>query len=410
MLLAVSMPAKQVQKAEGTEPKNWWTYRPPKSMTLDELQQLAASKLGTATASGFAAGVAHANSAPPVQASAGPAQQGSSLSAVVGNVTMALIQRWILAEVGLAAQQQLSQPNMATKSTPQVRAADYVPTDSVTTASNTDRDTLGAGQIPQVTAQVAADGADGPGTATVSNQQPVGSKNQDPGIKVDPSAVAQPGEEACRLRLLYHVVSMVREETWKQVLLKLQLHRMPGHCSAHCCHRSAAGLDDSCYTVDPYRQRAKLQFIAHILASTTTTDMHLLLTDIIVRTTGDSSSTRSDSSQNLQQPLPLAAAQQANTEPGVKEQRLVTALWNLDRIDQQQLPLNSTFSYGSSTAAGTGEAHPHNAGYVTELCTLGQDLWLAWSCWCVKRMLGGPSPLLQAANLEAPPCRERPAN
>jgi hypothetical protein len=92
-----------------------------------------------------------------------------------------------------------------------------------------------------------------------------------------------------------------------------------------------------------------------VITSFTNMFYTLLHTDIIVRTTGDSSSTRSDSSQDLKQPLPLAAAQQANTEPGVKEQRLVTALWNLDRIDQQQPPLNSTFSYGSSTAAGTGE-------------------------------------------------------
>jgi hypothetical protein len=188
---------KQVKKAEGMVHKNWWTYRPPTHLTLEELQQLAASKLGTATASGVVAGVARAKSAPQVQASTGPLQKGSALSAVVSNVTMALIQRWILAEVGLAAQQQLSQPDMQSRSPAQVRAADYVTADTFATncSTSTDADIVmsGAG-VPQVTAQVAAVGFDGQGSAIVGNQQPVGSRNQDPGIKVDPRAVAQPGE------------------------------------------------------------------------------------------------------------------------------------------------------------------------------------------------------------------------
>lgn len=45
----------------------------------------------------------------------------------------------------------------------------------------------------------------------------------------------------------------------------------------------------------------------------------------------------------------------------------MTALWNLDRIDQQQLPLNGTFSYGSPTTPGTGEpcASLHAFGMAT---------------------------------------------
>jgi hypothetical protein len=328
---------KQVQKAEGMQHKNWWTYRPPTKMTLEELQQLAASKLGTATASGVAAGVA--NSAPQVQASAGPAQQSSGLGAMVSNVTMALVQRWILAEVGLAAQQQLSAPNMQPQPPPQVRAADYA-TDS-DTSTDADGVTSGAG-VPQMTAQVAAVGIAGQANGTVSNQQPVGSKNQDPGIKVDPRAVAKPGGELWIGTAAPHTMYTYR-------LVKVVLSTLVAEGWLLCAN-------DTCYNV--HRQTCG-GMLNHADAGCdhqfTTMLSTLLHADIIVRTTGDSSSTRSDSSQDLQQPLPLAAAQQANTEPGVKEQRLVTALWNLDRIDQQQLPLNSTFSYGSSTAAGTGE-------------------------------------------------------
>lgn len=85
------------------------------------------------------------------------------------------------------------------------------------------------------------------------------------------------------------------------------------------------------------------------------TDMAFMPADIFVRTTGDSSSTRSADSAELQQPLSLAAAERANKEPGIKEQRLVTALWNLDRVDQQQLPLNRTFTYGTPSTPGTGQ-------------------------------------------------------
>lgn len=73
-----------------------------------------------------------------------------------------------------------------------------------------------------------------------------------------------------------------------------------------------------------------------------------------MHTTSDAAK-RTAAAEDLQQPLSLAAAELANEQPGVKEQRLVNALWNLDRIDQRSLPLNSTFSYGSATQAGTGK-------------------------------------------------------
>lgn len=55
------------------------------------------------------------------------------------------------------------------------------------------------------------------------------------------------------------------------------------------------------------------------------------------------------------EPLPQKQVEAANRQPGLKLQKLVTALWNLDRIDQHGLPLNRSFIYGSTTAAGTGE-------------------------------------------------------
>jgi hypothetical protein len=67
----------------------------------------------------------------------------------------------------------------------------------------------------------------------------------------------------------------------------------------------------------------------------------------------------STKAQPADQPQPLAQPQveAANEQPGLKVQRLVSALWNLDRVDQRSLPLDGSFSYGTATAAGTGEPH-----------------------------------------------------
>lgn len=196
--------------------KDWWTYRAPANMTLEQLQQLAASKLGAATAAavgGASAGYttdSSSNTNPPqVQASGGPTQQDSSSGSSAISATMALIHRWIIAEVGLAAQQELSQPNMQSRPQ-QVRAADQptaavqVSADGTSTVSVTLPQGLQAVQLgPQllVTAQVAADrAAGGEGSrVAVTYQQPAGSRNQDPGISVDPQAVAQPGKDPLKV-------------------------------------------------------------------------------------------------------------------------------------------------------------------------------------------------------------------
>ena len=43
------------------------------------------------------------------------------------------------------------------------------------------------------------------------------------------------------------------------------------------------------------------------------------------------------------------------SNPGKKTQDLHVALWNLDRIDQRDLPLDKVDRYGGSTTVGTGK-------------------------------------------------------
>jgi hypothetical protein len=64
---------------------------------------------------------------------------------------------------------------------------------------------------------------------------------------------------------------------------------------------------------------------------------------------------RAQSAEQQPQPLPHPQVQAANQQPGLKVQQLVSALWNLDRVDQRTLPLDGSFSYGTATAAGTGK-------------------------------------------------------
>lgn len=42
------------------------------------------------------------------------------------------------------------------------------------------------------------------------------------------------------------------------------------------------------------------------------------------------------------------------SSPGKKSQPLHVALWNLDRVDQQELPLDRTYRYGTNSTVGTG--------------------------------------------------------
>ena len=40
---------------------------------------------------------------------------------------------------------------------------------------------------------------------------------------------------------------------------------------------------------------------------------------------------------------------------GTKAQSVHAALWNLDRVDQRELPLNNEFRYGAHNVVGTGQ-------------------------------------------------------
>jgi hypothetical protein len=64
--------------------------------------------------------------------------------------------------------------------------------------------------------------------------------------------------------------------------------------------------------------------------------------------------TRAAAAADQPQLLAQPQVEAANERPGLKVQRLVNALWNLDRVDQRALPLDGSFSYGTATAAGTG--------------------------------------------------------
>eukprot|EP00775_Hariotina_reticulata_P008443 gene8443-8627_t len=59
--------------------------------------------------------------------------------------------------------------------------------------------------------------------------------------------------------------------------------------------------------------------------------------------------------ETAQPPLQPKEAEQANKSPGFKIQKLMTALWNLDRLDQRGLPLDQRFVYGSPSSPGTGK-------------------------------------------------------
>lgn len=58
--------------------------------------------------------------------------------------------------------------------------------------------------------------------------------------------------------------------------------------------------------------------------------------------------------ENKVRKMDAAQLAQLVSNPGKKSQRLHVALWNLDRVDQRELPLDKTYHYGTSSAVGTG--------------------------------------------------------
>lgn len=311
----------QVKKAEGTQPAQWWTHRPPTDVTLEQLQRMAASKLAAAAAVGVSSGVTGAAAtaandsnpqapSPKVQASDGAAQSSTTTTATsssssasskqdasISSATMEVIQQWILAEVGLAAQRQLSQPSMRP----------VTGTDAVRAADGAQEWEGAAASPPLVTAAVTAEGADAQdqATSTVSNQLG-GSKNQDPGILVDVSAVTRPGEtRASLLNQLSLGQQLAAEDSWSRLT---EQHAMTG-----VQHTPGRGQPSCVRTVGPSFAASRV----HQQTCDKTPAHGALPADIRVHTTGDSSDEgRSAAPQDLQQPLSPAAAQRANEEPG----------------------------------------------------------------------------------------------
>lgn len=151
--MSSSWPSPQVAKAEGSRfaYTEWAAHRAPGNLTLAQLQQLVAAKLAAATAEGVA------------EAAANATRPDGSLSSARDAPPLTLLQRWLLAEVGLAAQQLLQEQ-----------------------AGNMTR-------LAAFSGDVVSSGPDA-GTAAqpLSADSPPNSKNQDPGIVVDLAAVANP--------------------------------------------------------------------------------------------------------------------------------------------------------------------------------------------------------------------------
>lgn len=215
----------QVAKAEAMSYSCWWQDRAPAGMSLQQLlalqgqQQAAAGAAAPSYLPGQSAGeatvtpslaapgsqqndlftavelpTAHKTSdthqQTPSLLTDNTADHGQSMTDDVSSSSSTDSQqlwRWVLAEIGLAAQQQLA------SGTPSILKLDG-PTTSVAAAAAAGHDVAGA--VPGATAVIAAEGTD-PQALQVS-QDDAGverpTKNQDPGIPVDAAAIANPGE------------------------------------------------------------------------------------------------------------------------------------------------------------------------------------------------------------------------
>lgn len=202
-------------KAEKGGYSNWWQHRPPPGTTLQQLltlqrhqqqQKMLNNSINTASSTTSAS-----SALPQVQANDGPTeatvQDDNSL--VLGDTSLSRMPptgqlwQWLLAEVGLAAQKQL------TMRTPTVTV---LAAEGPTTSSNTN--STAQPQAPAVAGAPVITAAEGEGggatlmqlhdsagdSSRAGGDGVMGlqvTKDQDPGLPVDAAAIANPGRNGC---------------------------------------------------------------------------------------------------------------------------------------------------------------------------------------------------------------------
>jgi hypothetical protein len=217
----------QVAKAEKDDFRNWWLNRPPAGTSLEQLlamqQQQQQKTLQVHSFDGAPAGqnsngslfaavgeASTAAAAPAAAAGTGHEDESSPLLLTNSSSTPDTQQlwRWVLAEVGLAAQKQLASgmPSVTTVAAlagPSAAAdGGSGSSDTLVSATVTIVGRAGGAHAavhaldePQVQAD-AADASSSSSSSSVTGSQGSGrvTKNQDPGLPVDANAIANPGE------------------------------------------------------------------------------------------------------------------------------------------------------------------------------------------------------------------------
>jgi hypothetical protein len=220
----------QVAKAEKDDFRNWWVNRPPAGTSLEQLlamqQQQQYSQQQVHSFDGTPADQDSNGSlfAPVTEDSpaAGSSHEDESSPKLLTNSSSTpdtqQLWRWVLAEVGLAAQKQLASgmPSVTTVAAldgPSAAAAagggsgssDAVVSATVTVVGAAGGAPAAVQALDEPQVQVAeADAADAGSSSSSSVIGSQGSnrvtKNQDPGLPVDANAIANPGER-CRVTL-----------------------------------------------------------------------------------------------------------------------------------------------------------------------------------------------------------------
>jgi hypothetical protein len=214
----------QVAKAEKDDFRHWWMNRPPAGTSLEQLLAMQQQQHFQQVQSFDGAPTDQDSDgslfAPVTEesAAAGPRHEEEHSPSLLTDSSSApdtqQLWRWVLAEVGLAAQKQLASgmPSVTTvaalngpSAAAAAAAAGSGSSDAVVSATVTVVGAAGGAPVavqaldePQV--QVEADAADaGSSSSSVTGSQGSSrvTKNQDPGLPVDANAIANPGERCC---------------------------------------------------------------------------------------------------------------------------------------------------------------------------------------------------------------------